>query len=103
MLLDLQREPSGQFKNFCRMSSEDFEFLLNEIGPKIAKQDTNMRKAIPIQVRLAVTLRFLVSGDSFASLGYLFKISHQCISRIIPEVCEALIEALKNEIQVRNI
>jgi len=82
------------------MSSEDFEFILTKIGSKINKQDTNMRKAIPIQERLAVTLRFLTTGDSFVSLEYLFKISHQSISRIVPEVCLAIIDALKDEIKV---
>ncbi|XP_029346317.1 uncharacterized protein LOC107883168 [Acyrthosiphon pisum] len=100
MLLALRAEPSGKFQNFCRMSSEDFEFILTKIGPKISKQDTNMRKAIPIQERLAVTLRFLATGDSFVSLEYLFKISHQSISRIVPEVCLAIIDALKDEIKV---
>lgn len=102
MLLDLQREPSGKFENFCRMSVEDFEYLLNKIGPKIQKQDTNMRQAIPVQERLAVTLRFLATGDTFTSLGYLFKISHQSISRIVPDVCQALNEVLKDEIRVKN-
>lgn len=82
------------------MSAEDFEFILGKIGPKIRKEDTNMRKAIPIQERLAVTLRFLASGDTFTSLEYLFKISHQAIRRIVPEVCEAIMDALKDEIKV---
>ena len=82
------------------MSSQDFELLILKIGPKIYKQDTNMRKAIPVQERLAVTLRFLATGDSYHSLAYLFKISHQLISIIIPEVCLALNDALKEEVKV---
>lgn len=101
MLLALRAEPLGKFQNFCRMSSEDFEFILTKIGPKI-KQDTNMRKAIPIQERLAVTLRFLATSDSFVSLEYLFRISHQSISLIVPEVCLAIIDELKDEIKVSN-
>lgn len=101
MLMDLRREPSEKFANFCRMSAEDFQFLLNKIGPKIIREDTNLREAIPAQERLAVTLRFLATGDSFRSLGYLFKISHQAISCIVPEVCSAIADALKDEIKVR--
>lgn len=103
MLQALRTEKSGKFLNFCRMSSEDFEIILTKIGPKIKKQDTNMRKAITIQERLAVTLRFLATGDSFVSLEYLFKISHQSISLIVPEVCLAIIDALKDEIKVSNL
>lgn len=61
-----------------------------------------MRKAIPIQERLAVTLRILTIGDSFVSLEYLFKISRKSISRIIPEVCKTIIDVLKDEIKVSN-
>jgi hypothetical protein len=86
MSLDLQRERSGKFENFCRMSGEDFEYFLNKFGPKIKKQDTNMRQAIPVKERLAVTLRFLATGDTFTGLGYLFKISHQSISGIVHDV-----------------
>lgn len=93
----------GQFENFCRMTSEDFEFLLNLIEPIIRKRDTNYREAITTKERLAVTLRFLASGDSYTSLMYLFKISKQSISTIVIEVCQALNETLKHEVQVRTV
>lgn len=93
----------GQFENFCRMSSEDFEILLNLIEPVIRKRDTNYRDAISPKERLAVTLRFLATGDSFTSLMYLFKISKQSISTIVTEVCRALNEALKHQVQVSTI
>ncbi|XP_031346802.1 protein ANTAGONIST OF LIKE HETEROCHROMATIN PROTEIN 1-like [Photinus pyralis] len=100
MLQDLTNEPSGKFENFCRMSAVDFEHILNKIGPYITKKDTVMRKSIPPNERLAVTLRFLASGDSFVSLSYLFKMSNQVISDIVHEVCQAIIEVTKEEIQM---
>nr|CAH7761728.1 unnamed protein product [Callosobruchus chinensis] len=45
------------------MSATDFEFFINQIGHRIANMDTNMRKCIPVQERLAVAPRFLASGD----------------------------------------
>lgn len=91
---------SGMYKNFTRMHPTDFEFLLSSIEPIIAKQDTTFRKAIPAQERLALTLRFLATGDSYSSLQYLFKIAKQTISKIVPEVCGAIVEVLKDYIQV---
>jgi hypothetical protein len=84
------------------MTPGDFEILINLIGPKIVKKDTRFRAAIPIQERLAVTLRFLAAGDSYTSLQYIFQISKQTISENVPEVCEAIVEARKENIQVRN-
>lgn len=88
------------FKNFCRMCPKDFEALLKLVEPKIMKIDTNYRIAIPAAERLAVTLRFLATGDSYSSLMYVFKISKQVISKIIPEVCEAIIEVLQEHVKV---
>jgi hypothetical protein len=59
---------------------------------KISKKDASFRKAISVQERLALTLRFLASGDSCVSLQYIFKIYKQAIGCIVPEVCEALVE-----------
>jgi len=94
---------SGLYKNFTRMSPSKIEFLINLIGEKISKKDTAFMKAISVQERLALMLCFLASGDLCVSLQYLFKISKQAISCIMPEVCEALVEKLKDYIQVRQI
>lgn len=100
----LTDKESGQFRNFVRMSEDDFIFLLNAIKGKISRNDTTFRKAIPAEERLAVTLRFLATGDSFTSLQYQFKISKQLISEIVPEVCRAIIDCLISYIKVsKNI
>lgn len=82
------------------MSSTDFEHLINLVGPRIGRRSTSFRKAIPVKERLAITLRFLATGNSYTSLSYLFKVSKQSISKIVPEVCDSLIEALKDHIKV---
>ncbi len=99
-LLSLEYKSGAGFKNFFRMSSCTFEQLLNMIAPKIKKMDTNMREAIPAHERLGVTLRFLASGDSYHSLQNTLNISKQVISKIVPQVCNALVEALKEYIRV---
>ena len=91
---------TGQFNNFVRMSSEDFEVLIQMIGPKVMKKDTRFRNAIPVSLRLAITLRFLATGDSYTSLQYVFKVSRQAISTIVMEVCPALIEGLRSHVKV---
>jgi len=46
------------FGNFKRMAASNFEILLQLIEPSTKKQDTNIREAIPISTRLAVTAFF---------------------------------------------
>jgi hypothetical protein len=100
----LANENGCKFKNFARMSEEDFAFLLNGIKNKISKKDTQLRKAIPPEVRLAITLRFLATGDTFTSLQHSFKVSKQLISEIVPEVCKAIIDFLISYVKVsKNI
>nr|CAH7742406.1 unnamed protein product [Callosobruchus chinensis] len=70
------------------MSRNNFETLLEMVRPTIEKSDTRFREAIPAEVRLAITLRFLATGDSFASLMYLFRVSKQSISALVPEMPE---------------
>ena len=88
------------FSDAFRMSNSDIEYLLNMVGPSIAKMDTNYRQSISPKNRLLITLRFLASGDSYQSLVLTFKVSQQSISCIVPEVCNALIRSLKNYIKV---
>ena len=59
-------DDDGKFFNYMRMSRSSFEELLNSVGPKIYRQDTNFRKAITARERLLVTLR-LVCFKSFYS------------------------------------
>ncbi|XP_046684492.1 uncharacterized protein LOC124370247 [Homalodisca vitripennis] len=100
--LNLEYRYGCGFKNFFRMKSSDFEDLLNKIARIIQKRDTSFRSAIPPHERLAVTLRFLATGDSYHSLSYTFKISKQIISTIIPTVCEAIVSVLQDYIKVRK-
>ena len=71
LLANLKADETGLLKNFNHISS-DFDFLLNEIEDKVSRVDTNYRNSIPASVQLALTLRFLATGDSYASLMYLF-------------------------------
>lgn len=92
----------GHIQNFLRISSTDLEWLLCRIEPIISKSDTNYRASISAIERLLVTLRFLGTGDSYHSLMYLFRISTQSISKIVPEVCKAIVEVLSDQLKVSN-
>uniref|UniRef100_A0A182N9Y5 DDE Tnp4 domain-containing protein n=1 Tax=Anopheles dirus TaxID=7168 RepID=A0A182N9Y5_9DIPT len=57
-----------------------------------------MRESISALQRLCIALRFLATGDSYASLSIVFRVSVASISTIVPEVCDAIIDVLKDYI-----
>jgi hypothetical protein len=63
-------------------------------------QGRHKYESIPSSIRLAVTLRFLATGDSYNSFMYTLKISVTKISHIIPEVCNALIQVSQKYIKI---
>lgn len=85
------------FKNYVRMNETNFNELAELTTPFIKKQDTTFRKAIPVCQRLACTLRFLATGDSYKSLSAFFRIAPNTISKFIPEVSDAIFAVLKNK------
>lgn len=72
------------------------------LSDKIKKCDTKYREAITVNERVLITLRFLATGDAYSSLQYLFRVSKQSISTIVPEVCDAIIEALSDYVKVNE-
>ncbi|KAK9721614.1 hypothetical protein QE152_g20840 [Popillia japonica] len=93
---ELRIEDVDSYKNFLRMCVPHFDELLNNITNNISKQDTVMRQAVCASHRLALTLRFLATGQTYRSLMYSTRIHESTIS-IIPEVCEAIINVMKNK------
>ena len=77
------------------MSSTFFEEFLSFISPIIGKQSTVMRGPFSPSERLAVTLRYLVTGDAQCTVAASYRISSSAVSRIITETCDAIWTSLK--------
>lgn len=97
LIQELRDERSDEFYRYFRMSPEQFDILLEKVTPKIKKRDTNFRQAISSEIRLAITLRYLASGDSYRSLMLLFRVPHNTISGIVSETCKAIYSSLVND------
>ncbi|KOB77461.1 Uncharacterized protein OBRU01_02546 [Operophtera brumata] len=97
---ELYDEDPREYKAVMRLTTEQVEILLNLIAPKIQRDDTLMRDAIPARVKLEITLVYLSSGISYRLLSVFFRVSKASIIKIIPEVCAAINESLKDYIKV---
>lgn len=98
LMAELAREDRPGFQNFQRVDPDLFQELLARVGPRIQRQDTYMRKALDPGLRLAITLRYLATGDSYMSLQYGFRVANNTISKLVPETCEAIIDEFLEEV-----
>ena len=54
-----------RFQNFVRVSPDLFDQIVERVGPRVARQDTRLRLAIPVEQRIAIALRFVATGESY--------------------------------------
>ena len=80
-----------------RMSPESFDHLLSLVSPLISKHTTKLREPISAAERLALTLRFLASGNSQQSMSFSYRVGRQTVSSIIKETCRAIWQVLNEK------
>ena len=77
------------------MTPERFDHLLNLIRDKITKKDTRFRKPVSAEESLALTIRFLATGESQQSLSFSYRLGKATVSNIVSETCQAIYDSLK--------
>ena len=100
LLKELAAEDVNEYKICLRMTPEKFDALLDMVAPKIERQNTHMRDAIPPRVMLEVILYFVTTENSYRTLQYFFRVSKASISNFIREVCDAIYDSLGEFIKV---
>nr|CAI5820371.1 unnamed protein product [Callosobruchus analis] len=86
-----------------RMTPAQVEILLNLIAPKIQRQDTYMRDAISARVKLEITVLYISSGISYRLMFIFFRVSKASITKLIPEMCDAINRSLKDFIKIPSM
>ena len=78
-----------------RMDVTDFEFILAQISDLISPQE-RLGGTDPIKCdgRLALTLRYSVTGESFQSSSFQYKISLNAVSYIVKGYGKAIVERM---------
>ena len=98
LMRELEAEDVVSFRNFVRMDPAMFREVLQRVGPRIEKYDTWFRKSINPGCRLAITLRFLATGEKYRSLMFGFRVAHNTISVIVRQTCEAIVAEYGEEV-----
>ena len=75
-----------------------FHELLQRMTPRLEKKDTKWQKALQPGLKLAITLRFLASGDTYHSLSYAFRVPHNTISLFVTDVLQAIVDEYGDEV-----
>ena len=98
LLPELSAEDPTLYKNFLRIDQDTYNEIVERVRPLIEKQTTFWREPLDVGLRVAVTLRFLATGDSYRSLGYAFRVAPNTLCELVPETCRAIITAYADEV-----
>ncbi|XP_069595663.1 uncharacterized protein [Ranitomeya imitator] len=79
-----------KFQRYLRMSIETFDVLLSHVKDEIHHQRSTFRDSFCAEQRLVVTLRYLATGESFASLHFQFRLGKSTICQLVCETCDAI-------------
>ena len=55
-----------------------------------------MHRPISPEEKIAITLRFLATGETFHSLIYQFRVHRVSMGKFVPEVCKAIYHCVKD-------
>ena len=97
LLGELRLEEPDIYKNYLRMTAENFDEILSLIKTDICKKDTLMRDSVPPEIQLAITIRFLATGNSYADLAMGFRVHQSTIGKFVPTVCQAIYKRMKKQ------
>ncbi|KAL3693647.1 hypothetical protein R1sor_007298 [Riccia sorocarpa] len=80
-----------------RVPKELLVWLVARLTTSIKKQDTHFRFAVPVEVRVAVTLFRIATGSSYFITGDRFGIGESTCQEIVQETIQAIVTVLGSE------
>uniref|UniRef100_A0A1A8DSD4 Uncharacterized protein n=2 Tax=Nothobranchius kadleci TaxID=1051664 RepID=A0A1A8DSD4_NOTKA len=79
-----------------RMSRETFLYLCDKLRPRLARQDTSFRQALPVEKRVAVALWRLASNIEYRTISALFGVGKSTVCRCVRDMCHAIVALLSS-------
>ena len=91
----------ARFKKTFRISRSTFKFILNRIGPFLARQ-TVTEEPIPPELRLAICLYRLGRGDYLYTIAEMSGLGVSTVCSIVQEVCQLLVDQHSRRFQEKG-
>ena len=85
------------YRNFTRINEALFDEIVLLVTPHIRRRMTYWRRPIEPGLRVAITLRYLATGETYRSLAYQFRVAPNTISKIVPDTCRAIVAEFGDE------
>ncbi len=104
--MNLLREDKGYYNDWegfyglMRMYPDFFHYLERRLTPRLLKKDTNWRRALPVGLKLGLTLRYLATGIEFTEMHNAWRVGLSTVGKVVMEVCEAIIAEFQAEVLV---
>lgn len=93
---DAQQNGEHFFKENFRMTKQCFELLCSKLHG-LAKQDTVLRKCIPLNKRVAIAVYALGSSAEYRTIANLFGVGKSTVCEIIQEFCHEVWRVMRLE------
>ena len=74
-----------------------FDLIEDRITSHLRKPITNFSKPLEVGLKLAVTLRYLSTGENYTSLQYQWRVGRTTICKFVPQVCKAILKEFQQE------
>ncbi|KAF4117943.1 uncharacterized protein LOC131554056 [Onychostoma macrolepis] len=87
-------QPSDWLEKF-RMTKETFFLLCGKLKPRLSRQDTRLRPALPLEKRVAVALWRLASNVEYRTISALFGVGRSTVCKCVRDVCHAIVLLLR--------
>lgn len=98
LLVELRREDPSTFRKFLCMPPELYDEILERVRGRIWRQHTWFREPLNEGLKLAATLRHLVSGTMYSDMQYGWRVPENTLSVVVREVCQAICEEYADEV-----
>lgn len=93
LIPELLHNERYNLKKFLRIDEPTFKHLVDLLKPRLQKFNP-FRLPLTPQEKIAVTLRYLATGETYESLQFGFRMAANTICKVIPETCDAIIGLL---------